>query len=254
MSDKLIDINIDEISLVDFAANRKKFLIIKNMNTRTPFAMQDGSGIIGERNKVMKELRKLFKDYFGDEFEKEEFEKFEKAELKSDILNAIKGALKLVVKYKGDFPDDLKKAVGVLAKYASYGYGTTEKRGDDFEKALKDALEKSGAKLSKSTIEQITKTIEILSKLIGLEIKKKTDVELIQEQIDSLKKSIEDAVKKKDEDEVGTETEKLTETIDALKKRLETVEKSKGVKKSFDEDGKEIIDKNDSQWPSFDLE
>lgn len=254
MADRLKDIEIDEISLVDFAANRKKFLIIKNgkKNTQRLLAMQGDGGIINERVKKMKELRKLFEDYFGDGFEKEEFEKFEKVELKAEILKEMKDAMGLVNKYQDDLPSELKEAVGILAKYASYGYGTTEKRGDDFEKALEKALEKSGAKLSKSTIEQVTKAIEILSKMIGLELKKKTDAEIIKEEIESLKKAIEDVGKEKEK----TGIEKLTETIDALQKRLKTVEKNKGVKKSLDgDDGDEDSDNgSESDWPSFDFE
>lgn len=246
MADRLKDIEIDEISLVDFAANRKKFLIIKNSkkNTQESLAMQGDNGIINGKVKKMKELKKLFKDYFGDKFEKEEFEKFEKVELKTEILKEMKDAMVLVNKYQDDLPTDLKKGIGVFVKYASYGHEI-----EDTDDELKKALKKAGAALSKSTVEQVNKAIEILSKLVGLELKKKTDAEIIKEEIESLKKSIEDAGKKKEK----TDVEKLTDTIDALQERLKTVEKKKGLKKSIDED-ETNNNKSESDWPSFDLE
>jgi len=245
MANKLKDIEIDEISLVDFPANRKKFLIIKNeKNTHKSLAMQGDFGITNLRKNKMKELRKLFEDYFGDDFKKEEFEKFEKAEIKTEDIKILKDALGLVNKYKDDFPDDLKSAVGVLAKSSIPEEKTTKEVKTDSD--LKDALEKAGATLSKSTVTKINQAIEILGKLVGFETKKKSDTEMIKDEIAALKKSIEDAGKVEEENE----TEKLNKTVDDLKKRLETVEKSKGVKKSLDNEGGN--ESSEFKWTSFD--
>jgi len=247
MANKLKDIEIDEISLVDFPANRKKFLIIKNeKNTHKSLAMQGDFGITNLRKNKMKELRKLFEDYFGDDFKKEEFEKFEKAEIKTEDIKILKDALGLVNKYKDDFPDDLKSAVGVLAKSSIHKEEKTTKEVKT-DTDLKEALEKAGATLSKSTVTKINQAIEILGKLVGFETKKKSDTEMIKEEIAALKKSIEDAGKEEEENEIV----KQNKTINDLKTRLETVEKSKGVKKSIDS-GEESSPKSD--WPSFEIE
>ncbi|GAH67857.1 unnamed protein product, partial [marine sediment metagenome] len=109
-----------------------------------------------------KELKDLLDSYFDEEvsFAPEEFE-FEKAKLSDKALNALKGALNLINKYKKDFPDDLKDAVGVLAKYASYGYGYPAKKKED-DKDLK----KSGELLSKGIVGKIKRIIKTLNDLL----------------------------------------------------------------------------------------
>ena len=247
MANELKDIEPDEISLVDFAATRKKFLIIKNgKDTHKSLALQGDFGIaIKKRTKQMKELRKLFEDYFGDDFKKEEFEKFEKAEIKTEDLKILKDALGIINKYKNDFPNDLKNAIGVFAKSSiQEDEKTTEEVKTDTD--FKEALEKAGATLSKSTMVKLNQAIEILSKLAGIEPKQKSDTEMIKDEIAALKKSIEDAGKEEEENEIV----KQNKTIEDLKKRLETVEKSKGVKKSIDNEGGN--ESSEFKWTSFD--
>ena len=186
----------------------------------------------GEVNNVDNELKELFRDYLGEDFSEEEFEKAEK--LSDKVLNALKGAMNILNKYKGDFPDELKKAVAVLAKYAGYGYPAKK-------------VEKAGAKLSKSTIEQIKKVIEALGKLIEPDKVKKEagdENEEVKKELGEIKKALEKLEKK---DEKGKKDE-----LEDLKKRLETVEKAKGIKKSIDGDGGDGKDK-DTKWPSFEF-
>jgi len=188
------------------------------------------------------ELVELLKEYLGDEFDAEKFEKAEK--LSDKALNAIKGALKLVNKYKADFPDDLKKVVGVLAKYAGYGYGYPAKKED---------VEKAGAKFSKETLEKLKKAIEALEALKAVLPELKEQTEKSGTENSDIKKSIEEITKKIEAIEKGKqdgEKDELTETLKGLTERLEVVEKGTGVKKSIkgqdDDDNLKKVN-----WPSF---
>jgi len=203
-----------------------------------------------EVNKGMKELKELLKDYLGEDFSEDEFEKA--AKLSDKAMDALKEALTTLNKYKGDFPDELKKAVGALAKYAGYGYPTKKSEGPyKLEKVIealeKAHLEKSGAKLSKSTREQIQKAIDALKKLLEQDLKKENGEggdEEIKKELGEIKKTLEGLAKKaevvKDED-VKTSLETIT-------KRLEAIEKAKGIKKSIDGDGG---GGDKGKWPSF---
>lgn len=199
--------------------------------------MQGSDTKVLKGDKIMDtEMQELLKSYFGEDVEID----FEKAEELSDkALNAIKGALKLVNKYKTDFPDDLKKAVGVLAKYAGYGYGYPAKKQD---------VEKSGAKFSKDTLEKLKKAIEALEALKGVppELKGETQKSNAEKQIEKLTKSIEELENKKDDESKV----KLAKTLDELTERLKVVEKGTGIKKSV-EGQDDDSNAEDRKWPSF---
>jgi len=246
MARSLKDIETTEISFVDKPAIKKKFLFFKQ--EKSAGKSQAGSKtkqkkITGDK-KMNEELIKLLKDYLGDEFDAEEFEKAEK--LSDKALNAIKGALKLVNKYKADFPDDLKKAVGVLAKYAGYGYGYPAK---------KDDVEKAGAKFSKDTLEKLKKAIEALEALKAALPELKEQTEKSSTENSDIKKSIEEITKKIEAIEKGEqdkEKDELTKTLKVLTERLEVVEKGTGVKKSIKgQDSDDDDSKKDKLWPSF---
>ena len=55
----------------------------------------------------------------------EEFniEKADANELPEDAVKALKDAMKILNKYKEDFPEDLKSALGVIATHAAVSYG-----------------------------------------------------------------------------------------------------------------------------------
>jgi len=271
---KLKDIEIDEVSLVDAPANRRKFLIVKKDLGRGAGVGGPRQGIGGARycvcpecgyaveherigegksvpcaeikcpkcgakmigsetkklevKKQMEELKKLLEEYLGEEINEKDFKKAEK--LSDKALNAIKGALKLISKYKEDFPDDLKKAIGVLAKYAGYGYGYGYP-------AKKEGIEKVGAKLSKSTIEKIISVIKALNDLLPEENQVKvrkeamTKDENYKEEIEKIKKNLEQL-----------------EVLGELEERIKRLEKARGIKKSIDGDGKERTEKKEFKW------
>jgi len=101
----LRDIDVDEISLVDFPATRHKFMIIKS----------------AEVTNTMRELEELLNEFNPDGNEIELLRKA-KDKLPKEMVNDLVKAYKAILKYKEDFPDDLLEAVKVLGKYASYAY------------------------------------------------------------------------------------------------------------------------------------
>jgi len=200
-----------------------------------------------EVKKGMKDLKEQLKDLLGEDFSEEEFEKAQK-KLDEKVVNALKGALNILNKYKGDFPDELKKAVGILAKHAGYGNSAQKskepyKLEEVLEVLEKTHLEKAGAKLSKNTREQIQKAIDALKKLLDADLKKGEGDGELKKELEEIKESIKKLGEKgKDED--------LKKELDKITKRLETIEKAKGIKKSIDgdEDGD---GKEKPKWSGF---
>jgi len=237
MARKLLDIDIEEISLVDRPANRKRFYIIKQEGTM----WKD------------KELEKLFIDFFGEEeFENlkksiEEEKKTEKKEkLTEEAINAIKGALNILNKYKDDFPKELKDAVKVLAEFVAkypypYPYPEKTKKSEGEGNLIDDLtdVEKAGRKLSKATIEQLKKAIEILQKLI-----EEREEEAGVKKQDKEGQKFEEILEK-----MSLFSEEVKKSIKSLEERIEEIEKKTAIKKSLD--GQDDDKKRESKWPSF---
>lgn len=235
---KLKDIETNEISLVDEPATKKKFLFFKR-------------GISKGDTNMDTEILTLLNEFFGEE--KIDFEK-KAGELDDAAITDIKAALKTINQYKADFPDDLKTAVGDLAKIVGKltggGYGYPPK-----EEEKKKGVEKSGAKFSKDTMEKLKKAVEALEALKTIlpdlkeeDVEKKSDVE---KRIEDLTKTIESLEKKK-EDGKGDEDASV-KALESLTKRLEIVEKSTGVKKSVEgqDDNDDDEDIGEKKWPSI---
>jgi len=231
-----------------------------------------------------KELKDLLDSYFDEEvsFAPEEFE-LEKAELSDKALNAIKGALKLIDKYKKDFPDDLKDAVGILAKYASYGYGYPAKKKEEVKKEEDKKeedknVEKSGKALSKDTVGKVKSVIKAFNELQnvvkalndllpeGDQIKlKKSDAtegkdadkefKNALDEVSDIAKRLEKKLEEKDQtiEKLGKDLEEKDKGISELSKRLETLEKDKGIKKTIEgqDDGGDDENKPKKKWSSF---
>lgn len=238
MSRKIKDIEADEISLVDAAANRKKFFLKK-------------------RSKDMDELIKILKDVFGEAaFTAEELEIAKKDEVPAEALKAIKSALKTLEKYKEDMPDDVMSAIKTLTKYASYGYPAKKSADADADDETFD-VDKTGKRLSKATLEQLQKVKEIVESLLNQrdgDLKKKGYDKLppeVQAKLERLEK-LEDENRKKEElakqEKAEQRIKGLEEKLEKQTKRLEAVLKgtvdSKGLDELDDEDEDEDKDKN----------
>jgi len=312
---KLEDIELDEISLVDVPATKRKFLFRKadvDKKVRTipngiiscpscghQEALVDfvksaseecpecGENLLSSdteitfkkrrtRMKTLSEILKTFLEEDDEELTEEELELVEKAEEKipPEAGKALKGALSLLSKYKGQYPDDVKTAINTLAKFASYGYAA-EKADDD------EDVKKAGAKLSKDTVSRLKKIVALLEKapealklLKGLipESAQKSDVEKqldqIMDTLKDLKKADDDPEEDDEEDDddedkskkkIKKEDSELMEKIESLTKTVNKIAKQKGVKKSLkgndaeeDEDLEDEDVKKKGSW-SFSL-
>jgi len=100
---KIVDLEIDEITLCDSAANRKTFYITK-------------------RNR-MSEVIELIKQFLETEIEKLEVGETE-----------IKRAVETLLIYKPELPDDIEQAVGVLMKsmVQRSGHPAKKSQADDY--------------------------------------------------------------------------------------------------------------------------
>lgn len=253
MPHKLSHIVLDEISLVDLPANKKKFLFkkaadkegkgflicecghkealidfLKSASEECPNCggnlMESATKIIFKGRKIMKSLSEILIDFIGeDELTDDEIEKFEKAEKKmsSKAIKALKGALNVLKKFKEEFPDDVMESINTLAKYAIFAPpASVKKKEDEDEDEDEQDLEKAGAKLSKATMELIKSVVE---KGKPLDKAIKALAALVQK--DSGKSA-----------ELLVIEEKMEELSEKLDKALKKKKKTKKEKKEEDED------------------
>lgn len=195
----------------------------------------------------LKELiEKLFEDDEGEEeLTEEELEQIEKAEkqIPKDALNAVKGALNLLTKYKSVLPDDVQAAIKTLAKVAAYGYGyPAKKKGDDEDEEDEDQLKKAGAKLSKDTIVKLKKiftllektpeAVKLLKELIPTE-SKKGDTEVLVEtlggKLDEILKALKGQASEEEEDD--EKKGDLKKELEKVQKTLKKIAETKGFSK-----------------------
>lgn len=103
---KILDIDVDEITLCGSAANRKKFYVLK----------------MGDSMKNFNEALKLVEEFLDGGLEKS---KVDAAKLKK--------AMKTMIIYKDDLPDELKASIDVVLKWAA-GHESSIKKSqvDDF--------------------------------------------------------------------------------------------------------------------------
>lgn len=119
MTRKLKEIEVEEISFVSKAATGKKFMIIKNAEVNT---MQD------------------LKDFLVEFLEDEDAEEFQKAENEGKLGEKLEEALKEIRIFEKDFPDSLRKAIGVLVQCVYKGYGHNSKAPSSDKKKVKKQI------------------------------------------------------------------------------------------------------------------
>jgi len=244
---KLKEIDVAELSLVDFAANRKVFSIIK-------------------REDQMDELIKLLKSFIGatDEELKEWIEKAK--DLPAEAINAIKGALNLLKKYEDVLPDDLMPAIKTLGKYASYGYPSKKEKAADPD----IDVEKVGARLSKATLEQLKQIKEVIEKFLGEgpnmkkvklmleELIKTADVAKAQNLSPEVVAQLQEleTIKKKQQEDIQTAAGKEIQDLkDLVKKQgddIVALKKSKGQSAQVKDDVDENKDQDKLEKKDFD--
>ena len=267
MERELKDVETKEVSVVSSPATKKKFLFWK----------QEGVS--------MEELVKLIKELTDEDLSSDEIEKAKA--LTDEQRNALKGALNMLNKYKSDLPADLKEAISTLSKYAVGKYPAPKpyKKEEVGDKAEDKTIEKAGSVLSKGSISELEKAMEIIQSLLA-KAKKKPDKdeeceegkypapkpvkkdEAIEKKesgdmYEALKRLLaehERAEKEKEADKEESEIQKQLSVIsESLKiipdiaERLKKIEDTPGIKKSLDDigDEKEVEKKTDEKWPSF---
>jgi len=204
--------------------------------------------------KMNKEIAKLLKKYFDEE--EIDFEKI--AKMDDETVKSVNSALEVAIQYKADFPEDLEKAVGILAKQAGlrcdYSVKKQDEDEDEDEDEGKDAVKKAGAKLSKDTLAKIqaaVKALEALQAILPDEAKKSS------EENPELKKSIEELTKSITQLEGKNDKEELVKMVKNLSERIKTVEESTGVKKGVegqdddDDDDDNVDTESKKLWPSL---
>jgi hypothetical protein len=128
-----------EVSLVDAAANKKRFYLKKR---RTSMKFLD-----------------TIKKFLGGDLSKEQIKKV--GELPEDTAVEIVSALEVLKRNRDAWPDEFEDAVKALVKFSTTDYPLVE---SDDEGEMN--LEKTGARLSKLTKEQLTGLRDIVAKLI----------------------------------------------------------------------------------------
>jgi hypothetical protein len=240
MARKLKNIEVEEISLVDKAANSKTFYITK------------------QRRQQMDKFIELIKSFLGKKINDEEIAKAKA--LPETTVSELEPALKTLEEYRDEFSDDVFGAIQDLSKAAILQEERVEEI--DFLVELTD-VEKAGARLSKATIEQLKKMGEIISGLIGAAEKAigKTDDEKLPDHVvaklEKLKK-LEDKQVEDAETAAAAKEQKLQETIDDLTKKVAKLEKRKPLKKQIEgQEGNEETEEEEeggeeeNLWPSL---
>ena len=219
---KLKDIDIEEISVVESGANRKKFFI--------------------KKEKAMEKFIELLKGLFGEEgLTDEDIAKAKK--LPDETVEAITGALNAITVYSDSFPPEFLKAQLTLLKHASCGrvVEKAELTDEDFATYLIENIEKVGASLSKATRVQIERIRDICAKMLeGKEKNQKKDDEVEKlstetldklDELERLKKAEADRVKK----EEGEKSQEDIKTLikDSIDEALKPILKEKGITKKL---------------------
>ena len=121
MGRKLRDLEITEISLVNFAATGKKFMIIK-------------SAEVSKLEKIADLIEEFSDEVFDETFGRGDFEK---KDIPQEVKDELKKALEAINKYREDLPSDLKSGMDLLLKFVAVSYGLSPGKEDPGKKKVK---------------------------------------------------------------------------------------------------------------------
>jgi len=236
-ANKIKDLDIDEISLVDRAANRRKFAITKK-----------------ERKEMFEKLIEILKNWLTPEEITEDLQAGIKA-MPEDVQKAHLATLTILEEYNDEdvMPAEFKKALTEMVKATVTPVPET-KAVDEL--TLDTFIEKAGAVFSSATKSQIEKVIAALQSLLGTskdddEKKKAENKNLTPEQIAALAKAeaiiaAEDAKERKAKED---KEKARDEALDKMAKEIAELKKVKGTSKQLDdkdekdETKKAVVDK-----------
>ena len=220
---KIKDLDIDEISLVDRAANRRKFAITKK-----------------ERKEMFEKLIEILKNWLTPEEITDELQAGIKA-LPEDVQKAHLATLTVLEEYNDEdvMPAEFKKALTEMVK-ATITQVADEKEGEEF--TFDTFIEKAGAVFSSATKAQIAKVIEMLQGMLGNtkdadEKKKAENKNLTPEQIAALEKAeaIIAAQDAKDRKAAEDKEKARDEALEKMAKEIAELKKVKGTSKQLDD-------------------
>lgn len=240
---KIKDIDVTAIALVDHAATFRKFFITK------------------ARRKSMKKFLEILKSFFGEDLKEEEIAKAQGIE--EDAQTELGDAITVLTDYRDDFPPDVLTALVTVTKTAVTPEEKIEE--PDFVAEL-TSVDKAGARLSKATIAQLKKMGEIIAGMLGAAekaLKKGTgeegeltpEITAQLEELATYKAADADLKKQKAE----TEKKEVDDKIAELTTEIEKLKKKKPTKKSLDGQGEEededpdnkTGDEEEFQWTSL---
>lgn len=178
--------------------------------------------------------------------------------------------LDTVLDYQDDFPDDLKKAVGIIAKQAGLADADDDDNDDDTDdndtndddKGDDDAdVKKSGAKLSKDTMKKLQSALatlkSILPQLAEKSAKNTNDDDSSDEVLKAIKELTKSLGSKKKKTKDGKDDSDITKALKELTSRISKVEKTTSGKHNIegqDDDDDEISKDGETLWPSFNVD
>ncbi len=230
---KIIDIDIEEISLVDAAANRKKFYLKK-------------------RGTTMDKLKKLLKSILGEDPSEVQIQKLQ-AQPPAET-ESLTGALVVLEKYQEDLPEDLAECTVALVKSAISGSASEDAEAFDVDKV--------GARLSKATKDDLVKIKALVDRMLESDKPGKTEK---TEKYDGLPEEIRTRLEALDEQErlekkaketaLEAENTKLKEAVEGLISRVEKMEKRRVSKQTAtdpeDDEDDPVTKKGEPLWPSL---
>jgi len=210
---KLTDMEIDEVSIVDKGANKKRFAIVKS-----------------EVETMDKELTEIIKAVVGD--------------YQADSASLL-DAVKTIQKYMDSYPEDLLGAVKEVLGKMLVEPEKPEVTKEDV--VTEEDIEKAGRKLSAKTKAELKAIAEKIASLLDEDEEPATPEKKMEKRIEALQAEIEKMKNTIPEEkpEGKPEIEPLAEIL----KRLAVIESSAGVKKELEASPKadEVID----EFPSF---
>lgn len=215
---QLTDMEIEEVSIVDKPANKRKFTIIKS----------EGLKMDEKMIAIMKSVIGTFKS-------------------EGDLQDAVD----IIKQYADSLPDDLKGAVQHIFTKMVADSEAIAKADEIANKAIdeKVAIELAGRKLSAKTKAELTAIQDKLTALLQEDELPETPEAKMAKQVAVLQKRIDD-LEKGTPELVPTPEDELKKQYEILLKRLEVVEASKGVKKELEaKPDAAIVD----EWPSLKL-
>ena len=232
MARRLKDMDIEEVSLVEAGAVRKKFYIKKRRD--------------------LMDLLEILKEVLGEDTELTDEEIAKIKALGEDNSKGITDALNLFKDYVDQFPPELAEALTALVKSACYGYPVEDPQEIDVLAEMLD-VEKAKGWLDKATVAKLKKIIDTLTNMVTVkegDFKKKTNVDpdkLSPEVVARLEKldALEEAELKKEKDDKDKVITDLVESVKTMNDNITKLAKGKPISKQLKDEPDPDDDDND---------